>query len=138
MGNFKTCQCLFFLIMLLSSGCRQGPDVLNKGMNQHEAIDAALKIASMPQPEISGSQVTPSNVHAEQMTLAEAVKRIQEDNSVATGYDLEMLVWLVTMDGIWLDEFPVPTGMTTPEAYHHFSIIIDQKTGVEIESSGHP
>lgn len=138
MGKFKTCQCLFFLIMLLLSGCKQGSNVPDKGMNQQKAIDAALKIASMSRPEISGSQVTPSNVHAEQMTLGKAVKRIQEDNSVATGYDPEMLVWLVTMDGIWLDEFPLPTGMATPEPYHHFTIIIDQKTGLEIESSGHP
>ena len=135
MGKFKTCQCLFFLIMLLLSGCKQGSIVPDKGLNQQEAIEAALKIASMSQPEISGAQVTPSNVQAELMTLGKAVKRIQEDNSVATGDDPEKLVWLVTMDGIWLDEFPLPTGMPTPEPYHHFAIIIDQKTGWEIECS---
>ena len=138
MGNFKTSQCLFFLIILLLSGCKQGSKVPDKGLNQQEVIDAALKIASMSQPEISGAQVTPSNVHAELMTLGKAVKRIQEDNSVATGDDPEKLVWLVTMDGIWLDEFPLPTGLPTPEPYHHFTYIIDQKTGLEIESSGHP
>jgi len=138
MGIFKVCRCLFFLLILLLSGCRQGTKVPDKVLNQQEAIDAAVKIALMSQPEISGSQVPPYNVHAEQMTLAKAVKRIQEDNSVATGYDPEMLVWLVTMDGIWLDEFPIPTGMPTIEPYHRFDMIIDQRTGLEIESSGHP
>ena len=135
MGKLKTFLYLFFLIMLSLSGCKQGSKVPGKGINQQEAIDAAIKIASHSQPEISGSQVPPSNVHAEQMTLGQAEKRIQSD---ATGYDPEMLVWLVTMDGIWLDEFPLPTGMATPEPYHHFTFILDQKTGLEIEGSGHP
>lgn len=138
MGKFTTCQCLFFSIMLLLSGCNQGSSVPAKGVNQQQAIDAALKIAAMSQPEISGSQVTPFNIHAELMMLGKAENRIQEGNSVPAGYDPEMLVWLVTMDGIWLDEFPVPTSMVTPESYHHFTIIIEQKTGLEVESSAHP
>lgn len=108
------------------------------GVNQQQAIDAALKIAAMPHPEISGPQVTPFNVHAEQMTLDQAENRIQEGNRVPAGYDPKMLVWLVSMDGVWLDEFPLPTGAVTPEPYHHFTIIIEQKTGLEVESSAHP
>ena len=138
MGKFKTYQCLFFIIMLLLSGCKQASNAPGKGLNQQQAIEAALKIAAMSQPEISGAQVTPFNVHAELMALGQAIKRIQENNRVDAGSDPEMLVWLVTMDGLWLDEFPLPTGMPTPEAYHHFSIIIEQKTGLEVESSAHP
>ena len=65
--------------MLLLSGCKQGSNVSNMGVNQQQAIDAALKIAAMPHPEISGPQVTPFNVHAEQMTLDQAENRIQVD-----------------------------------------------------------
>jgi hypothetical protein len=56
MGKLKTFLYLFFLIMLSLSGCKQGSKVPGKGINQQEAIDAAIKIASHSQPEISGSQ----------------------------------------------------------------------------------
>ena len=44
-------------------------------------MDAAVKIASMSIPEISGSQVAPSNIHAEKMILEEAAKRLKLTNS---------------------------------------------------------
>ena len=124
--------CLVLLIVLLFSGCSKAS---NKGISEQKAIDAALKSASMSRPEMSGSQVTPSNVHADQMTLGEAVKRIDENDDVAARYSPDMLVWLVTMDGIWLDEFPRPTGLPTPEPYRHFFMILDEKSGLEIESA---
>src|SRR5215212_10902308 len=116
--------CLFMLFMvLLFSGCANGSNPTNEGISEQEAIDAALKSAAMSRPEISGSQANPSSVQAEQMSLGEAVRRIDENSSVATGYSPDMLVWLVTMDGIWLDEFPRPTDLPTPEPYQHFIII---------------
>ena len=131
--------CLFMLFMvLLFSGCANGSNPTNEGISEQEAIDAALKSAAMSRPEISGSQANPSSVQAEQMSLGEAVRRIDENSSVATGYSPDMLVWLVTMDGIWLDEFPRPTDLPTPEPYQHFIIIIDAKSGLEIESSARP
>jgi hypothetical protein len=42
------------------------------------------------------------------------------------------------MDGIWLDEFPRPTDLPTPEPYQHFIIIIDAKSGAPIESAARP
>src|SRR5215212_4185543 len=111
------------LIVVVFSGRSKVSNITQKGMSEQEAIDAALKSAAMSRPEISGSQVNPSNVQAEQMSLGEAVRRIDENSSVATGYSPDMLVWLVTMDGIWLDEFPRPTDLPTPEPYQHFIII---------------
>ena len=131
-------QCLISLTILLRSGCAQETRVTDNGISKQEAIDIALKIASMSRPEMSGSQVTPSNVHAEQMTLGEAIRRIRENSDVPTGYAPDMFVWLVTMDGVWLDEFPRPTDLPTPEPYRHFIIIIDAKTGLEIEGSARP
>jgi len=125
-------------MVLLFSGCANGSNPTNEGISEQEAIDAALKSAAMSRPEISGSQANPSSVQAEQMSLGEAVRRIDENSSVATGYSPDMLVWLVTMDGIWLDEFPRPTDLPTPEPYQHFIIIIDAKSGLEIESSARP
>ena len=138
-------QCLISLTILLLSGCAQESRVTDNSISKQEAIDIALNIASTSQPEISGSQVTPSNVHAEQMTLGEAIKRIRENSDVATGYTPDMPVWLVTMDGIWLNEMKLPrptdlpaTDLPTPEPGRHFIIIIDAKTGLEIEGAYFP
>src|SRR5262245_3505413 len=139
MRKTETWRCIFALFMILFlSGCSKGSSTTKDRISEQEAIDTALKSASVSRLEISGSQVTPSNVHAERMTLGEAVKRIDEKNSVAAGYSPDMLVWLVTMDGVWLDGFPRPTDLPTPEPYQHFIIILDAKTGLEIESSARP
>jgi hypothetical protein len=139
MRKSETSTCLFVLCMaLLFSGCSKGSNTINDGISEEKAIDAALKSAAISRPEMSGSQVTPSNVHAEQMTLSGAVKRIDESNSVAAGYSPDMVVWLVTMDGLWLNEFPRPTDVPTPEPYQHLIIIIDATSGIEIESAARP
>jgi hypothetical protein len=139
MRKIEIWQYLVALItILLLTGCVKESRITDHGISKQEAIDAALKMASLPRPEISGSQVTPSNVNAEKMTLGEATKRISGSNDVATGYARDMLVWFVTMDGIWLDEFPRPTDLPTAVPYQHFIIIIDAKSGLEIESAARP
>jgi hypothetical protein len=125
-------------VVLLLPGCSAQSNTAHEEISEQEAMDVALKSASMSRPELSGSQVTPSHVQAEQMTLGEAVKRIDENNSVPAGYSPNMPVWLVTMDGIWLDEFPRPMDLPTPEPYRHFIIIIDANSGLEIESAARP
>src|SRR5690349_16339814 len=110
-------------VVLLLSGCSAESSKAHEEVGEQEAIDAAIESASMSRPELSGSQVTPSHVEAEQMTLGEAVKRIDKNNSVPARYSPNMLVWLVTMDGIWLDVFPRPMDLPTPEPYRHFIII---------------
>ena len=69
------------------------------------------------------------------MTLEEAVRQINPENAVAVGYDPNLRVWFVTMEGIWTDEFSRPEGFPTPSPYHHYVVILDAKTGVEIETS---
>jgi hypothetical protein len=107
-------------------------------ISKQEAIDAALEIASTSRPEVSGAQVTPYNIALEQMTLDEAVKHINSKNEVAAGYDPDMTVWFVRMEGIWLDEFPRPEGFPTPPRYHHYAVILDALTGLGIEVSVSP
>jgi len=132
------CYLFSFLTILLLSGCALESRTTNNGISEQEAIDATLKIVSTGQPEVSGSQVTPFNVHAEQMSLGEAIKRISERGEVGAGDNPNMLVWLVSMDGVWLDEFPRPADLPTPEPYRHALIIIDAKTGLEIRGSMRP
>ena len=69
-------------IVLLLPGCSAQSNTTYEEISELEAIDAALESASMSRPELSGSQVTPSHVQAERMTLGEAVKRIDENNRV--------------------------------------------------------
>jgi hypothetical protein len=131
---------LFALLMVaVLSECSKGSNTTKETISKQEAMDVALKSASVSRPEMSGSQVTPSNVKAEQMTLIEAVKRIDANNdSVAAGYSPDMLVWLVTMDGLWLAEFPRPTAVPAPEPYRHVMIILDAESGLEIENAALP
>ena len=129
---------LALFVVLLLPGCPAEANKAHEEISEQEAIDAAIESASMSRPELSGSQVTPSHVQAERMTLGEAVKRIDENNRVAAGYSPTLVVWLVTMDGIWLDEFPRPMDLPTPEPYRHLIIIIDANSGLEIESAARP
>jgi hypothetical protein len=139
----QSMQALIAFIFSLLAGCSIFGRELTRptataNLSRQEAIEFALKNASHSRPEISGAQVTPVNVQARQMTLAEAVKRLDNDGQVAAGYDPKMTVWYVTMDGIWLDEFPRPADFPTPEPYRHFMIILDARSGLEIESSLKP
>lgn len=118
------------LIFLLLSGC------MNNEINQHAAIDTAIEIASLSIPEISGSQVAPSNIHAEKMTLEEVAKRLNANPQNAFFEESpDTKVWLVSMDGIWL---PANVPGVVQKPYQHLSIVIDAKTGLEIFSNIQP
>jgi len=128
------------LIFSLLAGCKSKITPSDSYISEQQAVDKALESASAPRPEMSGAQVTPPNITAKQMTLQEAVKMIDKNNQPATGYDPTMIVWLVTMNGLWLGEMSAPNIVPTPEpvSYHHYAIIIDAKTGLGIESSLKP
>ena len=121
-------------------GCKSPSGTSNSYVGEQQAIAAALESASTSRPEISGPQEKPSNINAQKMTLAEAVKKINKNNQPASEYDPKMTVWFVTMDGLWLGEMSAPGDVPAPEPvpYHHYAIIIDAKTGSEIESSLSP
>ncbi len=109
--------------------------IFNK-IEQKKAIDIAVKIASISIPEISGSQVTPFNIHAEKMTLEKASKHLNSNRqNTLSEESLDMQVWLVTMDGIWL---PANVPDVVQKPYQHLSIIIDAKTGQEIYRNMQP
>jgi hypothetical protein len=132
------CKIIFTLALILLTGCQLFSSKFNSSISKQEAIDTAIEIASMSRPEISGSQITPYNITSERMTLEKAVKHIDSSNEVAAGYDPDMTVWFVRMEGIWLDEFPRPEGFPTPVPYHHYAVILDAKTGLDIEVSASP
>lgn len=118
------------LVFLLLSGCAAKPRTSDHEINQQEAMDAAVKIASMSIPEISGSQVAPSNIHAEKMILEEAAKRLNSQTQDAISTESpDRQVWLVSMDGIWL---PATVPGVVQKPYEHFSVVIDAETGLEI------
>ena len=132
MGKTEFWQCLFSCLIVFSlSACVRESDVINKDIDQQEAIDIALEIASMSiPPDISGSEVAPSNIHAEKMTIEEVSKRLNSNPQDAfPEVSLDTQVWLVSMDGIWL-RASVPG--VIQQSFHHLSIVIDPKTGSEI------
>lgn len=128
------------LALIVPSSCKPLTESTELYISKQEAIDVALESASMSRPETSGLQKKPSNINAEQMTLDEAVKRIHKNDQSATAYDPNMTVWFVTLEGLWLGEMSAPGIVPTPEpiAYHHYAIIMDAKTGLEIENSLSP
>lgn len=123
---------------VLLAGCNLKIVTSGTYISKQEAIDAALEIASTSRPELSGAQVTPTQITAQQMTLDKAVKQINPEHEVAVGYNPDMIVWFVKMEGIWLDEFPRPVDFPTPAPYHHYAVILDAKTGLGIEVSASP
>ena len=125
-------QRYFFLavMFLLLSGCTGKSRTDNHEINQQEAVETAVKLASMSIPEISGSQVAPSNIHAEKMTFEEAAKRLNSKTQIASSSESpDMQVWFVLMDGIWL---PATVPGVVQKPYEHFSVVIDAGTGLEI------
>ena len=118
------------LIFLLLSACARESLAVSNEINQQEAIDKAVEIASMSMPEISGSQVAPSDIHAEKMTLEKAAKRLNAHSQNAFSEESpDTQVWLVSMDGIWLPP-EVPGVLQKP--YRHLSIVMDAQIGLEI------
>ena len=118
------------LVLLLLSGCARESLNDHSEINQQEAIDTAVQIASMAMPESSGSQVPPSNIQADKMTLEDAAKRLDSNPQNAFSEEsLDTQVWLVTMDGIWL---PADVPGVVQKPFQHLSIIIGAKTGSEI------
>src|SRR5690242_8587286 len=136
MGKERTWVFLMHILLLFTSGCSPVPRP--DGISEQEAIEAAVEIASASRPEISSGQTTPTNVRAERMALAEAIRHIGAGDEIPSGQAAELPVWLVSMDGIWLDEFPRPEDYPTPEPYRHLMIILNAKSGAEIESTFRP
>ena len=92
----------------------------------------------MSRPEVSGALLSPQNVQAEQMALSQAMQRLPGSPSVPAGYDPQMPVWMVMMDGLWTNEVQAPGVTATQTPYHHCVVILDALTGMEIGSSLRP
>jgi hypothetical protein len=122
------------LVFSFLVSCTSSRQSSSSTIREQEAIDAALETASTSRPEISGPQKEPSNIRAEQITLDEALKKMSKENQPPSGYDPNMIVWLVTMEGLWLNEMDAPGVAITPAPYRHYAVIIDANTGSEIES----
>ena len=125
------------LTTLLLASCARELFSNDVSITQQESMELAVEIASLSIPEISGSQVAPSNIHADKSTLEEAVDRINANRqNVLSDQSPDRQVWLVTMDGIWLP--PNAPDLPMPEPYRHFSIILDAETGDEMLRSMQP
>ena len=108
-------------------------------ITQQAAIEAALRIAMSSYPEMSASLVLPRDIVATQMTLTQAEQIVRgQTATVPAGYSSNLPVWVVTMEGWWLDEFPRPTDSPIPEPHHHLVVILDAAAGLEVEALHQP
>jgi len=122
---------LFTLVMVFTfSACASKSNAANNDIDQQKAMDTGVEIASKSMPEIGGSQVTPSNIAAEKMTLVEAAKRLNSNpQETFSEGSPNTQVWLVSMNGVWL---PAAVPGVVQKPFQHLYIVIDAKTGVEI------
>ena len=129
------------VLLLLSAGCSANADstatpTANPFISQEAAVERAIQNTAQSRPELSGAKVAPQNVRAEQMTLAGATQRYFAN--VNLNHDPATPVWVVTLEGIWLDEFPRPTELPAPAPYRHVVMILNARTSEEIAMSVRP
>ncbi len=68
----------------------------------------------------------PSNIEANLMTYQEARNQL---NAYNAGFS-DKPVWLVSMDGLWQHEGPIPeSGTVVPLLFNYCAVIIDAETG---------
>ena len=126
------------VLLLIGCGAVRGEQQI---ISREEAIAMALQIARAPQPELSGALTEPANVQAERMTLIDAYRHLDVTTELGAGsYDNEAVVWLVTMEGTWMSEFPRQPNAPEPEQdpYRHYAIILDATSGSPIMISARP
>lgn len=125
------------VLALALAGCTAGAPTTEVPISRQAAIDAALQAARTSRPELGASQVEPRLVSAELLTLAAARDRLQEDGvAVGAGGDDRQLVWLVILNGAWVNE---PPGQTNPPSpLTTMALLIDAQSGLEVEGYSRP
>ncbi len=131
------CTPAILLLAFLLAGCAAIPGLpagtsAPRLISRQQAIDIAVKTASMSAPEISGALEPLTNIRAEQIALHEAEQRIPVQGSFPLGYTGITPVWYVTMDGLWQNEAAAPGATAVPSPYHHAILVLDAVTGDEI------
>jgi hypothetical protein len=124
----------FLIISCSKITNRTQTSILRSFISEHDAVGSAIKIASTSNFHFTGASETPTNIQANLMTLGEAVQRLgQENYSVAydnTQFSSDLMVWVVTMDGIWPNNFP-PVKRLEPIhiPWRHLAVILTAETG---------
>jgi hypothetical protein len=126
------------LLLVLCVGCQPATAATAPLLTRAAAIEAAVRIASASRPELGAAQVTPSPLQAEQLTLGEAVRRLPGAAGPPGGYRADMPVWLVTLAGQWQGLASAPGGPPDAAVYRSMAVILDARTGLEIESQASP
>ena len=146
------CYARVVLLLMLLAGCSANVDsaapptavdsavtpTANPLISREAAIERAIQNTAQSRPELSGAKIAPQNIQAEQMTLADATQRYFADGGINVNYDPATPVWVVTLDGIWLDEFPRPTELPAPAPYRHVVIVLNARTSEEMAMSARP
>ena len=137
------CYARVVLLLLLLAGCSASvdsaaPPTANPLISRETAIERAIQNTAQSRPELSMSLVEPELESAEQLTLADATQRYFADGGINVHSDPATPVWVVTLEGIWLDEFPRPAELPAPAPYRHVVMILNARTSEEIAMSARP
>jgi hypothetical protein len=110
-------------------------------ISEQAATTIALQIAADRQHYMSGANETPHTIRAELATLTTAREHLLAagwpQNATDSG---DTVVWTITMEGMWvLDSGPpepenVPA-TRTPQIFHQYLVILDARTGKQIQVS---
>ena len=137
------CYARVVLLLLLLAGCSASvdsaaPPTASPLISRETAIERAIQNTAQSRPELSMSLVEPELESAEQLTLADATQRYFAGGGINLNHDPATLVWVVTLDGIWLDEFPRPTELPAPAPYRHVVMVLNARTSEEMAMSARP
>lgn len=104
-------------------------------LSRQQAEQAAVRIGSQSQPEMNASSIPPSVVYARQISLLQALREMDPSTTnVPDGQDPNLAVWLVRLDGSWLDGAPRPTELPPPAPYLHMTVVLDGISGEQLFS----
>lgn len=113
--------------------------VSNPGLlSREQAGQVAVYVGSESRPEMNASSVPPRVTDARQMSLQQAWNELNASGGLPQDQDPNLPVWLVRMDGSWLDGAPRPGNLPTPASYPHMTVVLDGRTGELLFSSNAP
>ncbi|OGO26853.1 MAG: hypothetical protein A2136_04190 [Chloroflexi bacterium RBG_16_54_11] len=122
------------LLLAFVSACHGLSPTPTPTIDEAQAIQLALQIATTDDFHFVGAHEKPTNIHSELMSLSEVSEKLRAEDLefgyASSEYPGSLKVWVVTMDGTWPREFPSRLPGEPPrEPYRRLGVILDAYTG---------
>lgn len=122
------------VLLVLATACNRPTSTPQPTINEAEAIQLAVHIATTSDFHFTGTTQNPTNIQANLTSISAASEKLQAEG-LTFGYDSSTYqgshtVWVVTMEGSWPREFPpLPLSEPTYEPYLKLAVILDANSG---------